>query len=158
MNKVLKSGLALILTVMAGVAMSDSSTSRISNSPTSGQEAALYACGVLKQDCSGLDHWPQIIITDLSSGNYGEYSWSYPDVIFIDDSFTDPVLVESIIRHEATHWVDNHLGLTGMDACLTEALAWYVSNMYSIENGAEPRWDWWLSYNCNPMLVVVSKE
>lgn len=114
-----------------------------------------YVCETLELECQELKP-PQIVVTDLD-GPLGMFLRSIPGIIFIDDD-VPAVARATIAVHETTHYVDNQLGLTigRYHPCVTEAVAWAVSNQYAIESGhsEQARWQWYLSYGC-PFIKVT---
>lgn len=116
-----------------------------------------FACSTMHYDCSALEK-PKVVAEPLfQQGYFGVFDPAYPDTVFIDSSmgpYLDRVLMESVLAHEYTHYIEYHLGLIDFydkpSRCRTEWNGWRVGNAYVIVNGRPEFADyaWSERYGC----------
>lgn len=125
--------------------------------PHDSQAAFDYACELLDYDCSNLSP-PEIQWAPIYSsyGALGMYDGS--DAIIMDIEvmrFADRVMLQSVLAHEITHYIDVKLGhvafpFTKESVCKSEFNAWRVGNAYVVANGRPDlaSFDWHVRYGC----------
>jgi hypothetical protein len=149
MNRVYGFVLGLISVMMAGVAMSDSSTSRTSSLLNEWE----FLCEKRQVDCDGIA--PPDIVWMADPGFQGFYRPDLdPNVVFLN-YFLDDIQTTLTYAHEASHYLDYKRGRLSYDngydldeLCISEAEAYGVSNAYAVYLGQPEAgfYDWIVAY------------
>ncbi len=150
-------GLVLILLAVfalpAGLALANVVAPHVVNV----SEAWALACKLEQVDCSKIPQ-PKIVGRHLFQeyGAFGAFGLEPLDTIYVDDQLGPmlaDVLLESVISHEMTHYLDYQIhGIDWMRAngCQTEWNGWRAGNAYLVSHGRPDLADynWQERYGC----------
>ena len=118
------------------------------------QEPFDFACSVIKYDCADIPI-PTIEVEPIGWA-WGMFRHETPNTIYLDEQivpYFDEVVLQSILAHEMTHYLDFKRGVydgTPGTVCATEWNGWRVSNAYYITHGRPDLADfnWAERYGC----------
>lgn len=104
-----------------------------------------YACATMQYDCEYLPLpqvvWHESLMTAWGTESEGGYNGT--DAIHLSYAalrVADYVYIQSVLAHEATHYLDVQLGVvtlpyTKQNVCESEFNAWRVGNAYVVTHG-----------------------
>lgn len=115
-----------------------------------------FACAVMQYDCTNVE-LPEVVQTPLFS-NWGALGLYDGHTLYLDTEimpYFDRVLIDSVIAHELTHYLDyvakgDEILSDKAHMCASEWNAWRVGNAYVVSHGRPDfaDYNWQERYGC----------